>query len=93
MISVRDTYNQLPYSRETSTWKGPVGRTPLEALLDELKKEVHWVASWQEIDGRLTTLLFTSEVLPDVILLDASYKINRYGMVLLQIGGTTPVNT
>jgi hypothetical protein len=30
---------------------------------------------------------------PDVILLDTTYKMNRYGIQLLQIGGTTPMNT
>jgi MULE transposase-like protein len=58
------------------------------------------VANWQEIDGRLTALFFASvnqielmRCFPDVILLDATYKTNRYGMPLLHIGGTTPMNT
>lgn len=47
-ISIRDAYNQLPCSRE----KYLEGRTPLEALLDELKKEeLWWLAGKRSMAG------------------------------------------
>jgi hypothetical protein len=95
-LTQRDVYNQRLYHREEYLQ----GRTPLEALLEELKSSDEWVVKWAEIGGRLQSLFFASQdqiklmrSYPDLVLIDATYKTNRYNMPLLHFSGVTPINT
>ena len=56
-ITQMDVYNQRYYNRREYLQ----GRTPLEALVDELKSNDEWVVKWKEIDGRLQSLFFASQ--------------------------------
>jgi hypothetical protein len=74
------------------------GRTSLEALLGEFTHG--WVTQYTLVDGRLRSLFFASQeqvelmrCYPDVVLIDSTYKTNRYNMPLLHFGGVTPINT
>jgi hypothetical protein len=95
-ITQRDVANQRAYSRDDYLQ----GRTPLEALVDELRSSDEWVVQWTEINGRLQSLFFASRdqvelmrCYPDLVLIDATYKTNRYKMPLLHFSGVTPINT
>lgn len=95
-ITQMDVYNQRYYNRREYLQ----GRTPLEALVDELKSNDEWVVKWKEIDGRLQSLFFASQnqvelmrSYPDLVLIDATYKSNRYKMPLVHFGGVTPINS
>ena len=94
IISQQDVYNQRLYHRGEYL----NGRTPLEALLDELNEG--WVTQYMQVDGRLRSLFFASQeqvelmrYYPDIVLMDSTYKSNRYNMPLLHFGGVTPNNT
>jgi MULE transposase domain len=57
-------------------------------------------SSGKRIDGRLQSLFFASQnqvelmrFYPDLVLIDATYKSNRYKMPLVHFGGVTPINS
>ena len=54
---------------------------------------------YTQVDGRLRSLFFASQeqvelarCYPDIVLVDSTYKSNRYNMPLLHFGGVTPNN-
>ncbi len=61
------------------------GRTPVEALLDQLQEKEIWHQKQTDSEGRITHLIFipreTSQLLLEyhsVLLMDCTYKTNRY---------------
>ena len=56
------------------------GRTPLEALLDELNEG--WVTQYMQVDGRLRCLFFASQEQVELMRcypdMDSTYKSNRF---------------
>jgi hypothetical protein len=55
---------------------------------------------YTQVDGRLRSLFFASQeqvelarCYLDIVLMDSTYKSNRYNMPLLHFGGVTPNNT
>jgi hypothetical protein len=98
MLFVRkDIYNELARLR-----KEAIGtRTVVEALFDDLKKlEFHFRYSVNEEDNSLEKLLIihpkSIELLrrhPDVVLLDCTYKTNKYNLPLVNIAAASGMNT
>ncbi len=78
------------------------GRTPTEALLDLLMNSSNWATSWAKDPdtNRLNRLLFCyhkgielTQNRPEVLLINATYKMNQYNMPLLHFTGVYPSNT
>ncbi|KAJ5195560.1 uncharacterized protein N7498_008998 [Penicillium cinerascens] len=87
----RDIYNR----RKKLSTEFLAGRTPIQALLMELPKDNDWIFRHKlDYEGHLTALFCihrtSLEMLrrhPWVILMDCTYKTNRYGLPLLDIVG------
>jgi hypothetical protein len=82
LLIAKDIYNAKAQLRN----KALNGRTPLEMLLDDLKKEDVIHAHEHDDHGRITRFFFapTKAVqllrdFPHVVLMDSTYKTNRYG--------------
>jgi len=63
IITQQDVYNQRLYHRGEYL----NGRTPLEALLDELNEG--WVTQYMQVDGRLRSLFFASQEQVELMML------------------------
>ncbi|CAG8503738.1 2675_t:CDS:1 [Acaulospora morrowiae] len=76
------------------------GRTPIQALLDKLKEESFEYDFQYSENGHLTHLFFAhpisivlTKTYSSVLLMDCTYKINKFRMPLLHIIGMTSFNT
>jgi hypothetical protein len=96
LVSVTDIRSERKAIRE----KHLGGRSPMEALLDDLST-ADWVSAVKK-DGnnRVQNLFFTHqkqvELLqanPDVLLMDCTYRTNKYKLPLLHILGCTNLQT
>lgn len=76
------------------------GRAPIQALLIELQKTGEWIIEY-EVDGsdHLTSLFFSHRTCIEflrkynnVLIMDCTYKTNRFRLPLLQIVGVTATN-
>ena len=95
-IIKQDVYN----IRNTLKLKNLAGKTPMEALISVLQTGVYTVSYKQDAAGRLTHLFFAHpksiELLhrfPEVLIMDCTYKSNKFKFPLLNIIGTTCLNT
>jgi len=75
------------------------GRTPIQALLYQIPEEGDWIMNYQATDNVVTAVFCTHksalEILRDshyVLVIDATYKTNRYNMPMVDIVGVTPLN-
>ena len=66
----------------------------MHALINQLDQEGFWNRMQVDSEGRVTAVLFAHpesltylQAYPDLLLLDCTYKTNRYGMPLLDIIG------
>ena len=92
----RDIYN----TREKFRQKSLAGRTPIQALVDKLK-EGNFVYKYKCDDtGCITHLFFAhnesvalTRQFPSVLLMDCTYKTNKFKMPLLNVIGITSFNT
>lgn len=73
------------------------GRTPIQALFDELADKNFLIQYQRDAQGRLTHFLFAHPKSVElavefhkVLILDCTYKTNRYNMPLLNCSGLTP---
>jgi hypothetical protein len=97
LLSIRDIYNErLAYKVDQLR-----GMTPTEALVMILEDRLdEWEYTYTtDGDGRLTILFIANKqsiklahAYPDVVLMDATYKTNKYRMPLLHIMGVVPVS-
>ena len=76
------------------------GRTPIQALLDELKEGNFQHDYKCDTEGHITHLFFAhplsitlTRTYPTVLLMDCTYKTNRFRMPLLNVVGLTCFNT
>ncbi|KAI9907699.1 hypothetical protein PsorP6_003789 [Peronosclerospora sorghi] len=76
------------------------GRSPIQALFDELKSSQFRYAVHCNASGRIERLFFAhpesvalAKRLSSVVLLDNSYKTNRFRMPLFHVIGRTGLNT
>ncbi|CAG8763073.1 33003_t:CDS:2, partial [Racocetra persica] len=75
------------------------GRTPIQALLDNLKKGLFEYDFMCDSEDHITHLFFShnksiklTQAYPTVLLMDCTYKMNKFKMLLLNIVGVTSFN-
>jgi hypothetical protein len=95
-LIAQDVYN----TRKELKWENLHNKTPIEALLETLEQDTYTFYYKTDLISRITHLFFayskSIELLnhfPEVILLDCTYKTNRFKLPLLNIVGTTCLNT
>lgn len=95
-ITIKDVYNARMQIR-TEALKG---RTPIQALVEELEEENFLWKVETDVNGHVTHLLFAAhkaislfKMYPEVLLMDCTYKTNRFKMPLLNIVGLTGLGT
>jgi hypothetical protein len=75
------------------------GRRPIEALLDSIREKKEFYKVQRDLHGRVTHLFFSPNEGAEmarrfygVVLIDCTYKTNRFKMPLLHVCGVTPCN-
>jgi len=98
LLVSRDIYNQRAALRRERLG----GLTPIEALIKALEEDNEWLFEVKIDDEtrRVTHLFFTishsidlMRSFPDVLLMDCTYKTNKFKMPLLHFLGVTPIET
>ncbi|CAJ0836910.1 6421_t:CDS:2, partial [Entrophospora sp. SA101] len=96
MATSRTIYNTLHSIREERL----DGRTPIQALFDKLQESDFEFDYQRDHQNHITHLFFAHRIsialtrtYPVVLLLDCTYKTNRYRMLLLNVVGMTSFNT
>ncbi|KAL0930717.1 uncharacterized protein CTRU02_214792 [Colletotrichum truncatum] len=86
----QDIYNHIAAAKRDVR----EGQTSIYALANQLDEEGFWSRMQFAPDGRVTAVLFAHpdslallQAYPDIMLLDCTYKTNKYGMLLLDIVG------
>jgi hypothetical protein len=86
----QDIYNRIAEARRESR----EGESPIHALSNQLEKEGFWSRIQFGADRHVTAVLFAHpeslvylRAYPEVLLLDCTYKTNKYGMPLLDMIG------
>jgi hypothetical protein len=86
----QDIYNRIADVRRDAC----EGQSPIHALANQLDKEGFWSRIQFAPDGRVTAVLFAHpdslaylQAYPELLLLDCTYKTNKYGMPLLDMIG------
>ncbi|RJE17447.1 transposable element tc3 transposase, partial [Aspergillus sclerotialis] len=86
----QDVYNRIASVRRDLC----EGQSPIHALANQLDKEGFWSRIQFAPDGHVTAVLFAHpdsltylQAYPELLLLDCTYKTNKYGMPLLDIIG------
>ncbi|KAJ3551452.1 hypothetical protein NPX13_g11359 [Xylaria arbuscula] len=84
----QDIYNRIAAARREVC----AGQSTIQALADQLFQEGFWSQFQTDPDGRVTAVLFAHprsmaylQAYPDVLILDYTYKTNKYGMPLLDM--------
>ena len=84
----QDIYNRVAAARRDAC----EGQSTIQALATQLDREGFWSQIQFDEDGRVTTVLFAHpdslanlQAYPDTLLLDCTYKTNKYRMPLLDI--------
>ncbi len=86
----QDIYNRVAEIRRDTC----EGQSPIQALANQLDKEGFWSRIQFAPDGRVTAVLFAHpdslaylQAYPELLLLDCTYKTNKYSMPLLDMIG------
>ena len=86
----QDIYNRIAEARRDSRQ----GESPIHALANQLEQEGFWSRVQYGLDRHVTAVLFAHpdslvylRAYPEVLLLDCTYKTNKYGMPLLDMIG------
>jgi hypothetical protein len=94
-LIAQDVYN----THKELKWENLYGKTPIEALLEILKQDRYTFHYKTDIISCITHLFFAYPKsikllnrFPEVILLDCTYKTNRFKLPLLNIIGVTCLN-
>ena len=96
LVLAQDIYNE----RKQLQLQNLAGRSPIEAMVYELK-QMDFFYQYKTLDtGEVTHVFFAHpksielyQWYPEVLLMDCTYKTNRFGMPLLNIMGTTSLGT
>jgi MULE transposase domain/Zinc knuckle len=90
MATQQDVYNRIADVRREVC----EGQSTIHALANQLDREGFWSRMQFAPDGRVTAVLFAHpdslaylQAYPDILLLDCTYKTNKYGMPLLDMIG------
>jgi hypothetical protein len=94
-ILAQDIYNE----RRKQRVERLAGKSPIEAMVIWLENSEWFAEVKQDIDGRVTHIIFAHpksiallKRYPEVLLMDCTYKTNRFGLPLLDIIGCTGLN-
>ncbi|MBW0577556.1 hypothetical protein O181_117271, partial [Austropuccinia psidii MF-1] len=94
-VILQDIYNQVKKIKEDKLQ----GRSPIDSLIDTLKEENFVWSSARNTEGHITSLFFTHPLaikllhgFPHVILMNCTYKNNKYKMPLFNIVGFSSTN-
>ncbi|MBW0562389.1 hypothetical protein O181_102104 [Austropuccinia psidii MF-1] len=94
-VILQDIYNQLNRIKKDKLQC----RRPIDALIDNLKEETFVWSSAKDAEGHITLLFFTHPLaikllhgFPHVILMDCTYKPNKYKIPLFHIFGFNSTN-
>ncbi|MBW0575764.1 hypothetical protein O181_115479 [Austropuccinia psidii MF-1] len=94
-VILHNTYNQVKKIKKDKLQ----GRRPIDALIDTLKEENFVWSSARDAEGHITSLFFTHPLsikllhgFPHVIIMDYTYKTNKYKMPLFLIVGFSSTN-
>ncbi|MBW0589378.1 hypothetical protein O181_129093 [Austropuccinia psidii MF-1] len=94
-VILQDIYNQFKKIKKDKMQ----GRRPIDALIDTLKEETFVWYSARDAEGHITSLFFTHPLsikllhgFPHVIIMDCTYKTNKYKMPLFHIAGFSSTN-
>ena len=86
----QDIYNRIAEVRRDSRQ----GQSPIHALANQLEQEGFWSRIQFASDNHVTAVLFAHpdsltylRAYPEILLLDCTYKTNKYGMPLLDMIG------
>jgi hypothetical protein len=93
---MKDIYNARQWIRSSNL----NGRTPTQALVAEMSSDDYIWNAPSGLDGHVTHLFFAPRQLlelyktyPEVLLIDCTYKTNRFHMPLCNIMGITGIST
>lgn len=98
LIYDRDIYNVRRDLRK----KRLAGRTPTQVVMELLSEREVWTSAYETVRGEynIYRLFFSYKGIqklliesPEVLIVDATYKTNVYGIPLINIVGTTPLGT
>ncbi|MBW0581300.1 hypothetical protein O181_121015 [Austropuccinia psidii MF-1] len=94
-VILQDIYNQLKKIKKDKLQ----GRRPIDALIENLKEETFVWSSARDAEGHITSLFFTHPLaitllhgFPHVILMDCTYKPNKYKIPLFHIFAFSSTN-
>ncbi|MBW0482679.1 hypothetical protein O181_022394 [Austropuccinia psidii MF-1] len=94
-VILQEIYNQVKKISKDKLQ----GRRPIDTLIDNLKKENIVWSSARDSEGHITSLFFTHPLsikllhgFPHVILMDCTYKTNKYKIPLIHIVGFSSTN-
>ncbi|MBW0581762.1 hypothetical protein O181_121477 [Austropuccinia psidii MF-1] len=94
-VILQDIYNQVKKIKKDKLQ----GRRPIDALIDTLKEADFVWSSARNAEGHMTFLFFTHPLaikllhgFPHVILMDCTYKTNKYKIPLFHIAGFSSTN-
>ncbi|MBW0502344.1 hypothetical protein O181_042059 [Austropuccinia psidii MF-1] len=94
-VILQDIYNQAKKIEKDKLQ----GRRPIDALIDTLKEENSVLSSGRDAEGHITSLFFTHPLaiklvhgFPHVILMDCTYKTNKYKIPLFHSVGFSSTN-
>ncbi len=86
----QDIYNRIAEARHDSR----EGESPIHAFWNQLEKKGFWSHVEHIPDGYITSILFIYpeslaylQTYPEILILDCTYKTNKYGMPLLDMIG------
>ncbi|MBW0556277.1 hypothetical protein O181_095992 [Austropuccinia psidii MF-1] len=95
LVILQDIYNQVNKIKKDKLQ----GRRPIDALIDTLKQENFAWSSEKNSEGQITSLFFTHPLaikllhgFPHLILMDCTYKTNKYKIPLFHITGFSSTN-
>lgn len=90
LATAKDIRNQIAIARRDLR----EGQSSIQALVDQLQKKGFWCRTQLDTDNRLTAIFFAHpdsvaylQPNPDILILDCTYKTNRYNMPLLDMVG------
>ena len=96
LLTVQDIYNE----HKLICLEKLAGQSLIEALFYELQQGNFFIGHKTHLDGNVTHLFFASpasielwKCYSEVLLMDCTYKTNRFNMPLLNIMGSTGLNT
>jgi MULE transposase domain len=97
LVGAKEVYNVKVEQRS----KRLQGLTPIEKLIQELESDPAWAASYTTDDEGHVNYLFLAyqpavalaQSSPELLLVDATYRTNRYNMPLLHFMGVTCLDT